>query len=45
MGTGYADNREPADHREQYEALRVRLAEAEEMLLAIRQGEIDALVF
>ncbi len=44
MATGYADNREPADHREQYEALRVRLAEAEEMLRAIRQGEIDALV-
>jgi PAS domain S-box-containing protein len=44
MGTGYADNREPADHREQYEALRVRLAEAEEMLRAIQHGEIDALV-
>ncbi len=44
MGTGYADNRQPADHREQYEALRVRLAEAEEMLRAIRHGEIDALV-
>jgi len=44
MGTGYADNREPADHREQHEALRARLAEAEEMLRAIQHGEIDALV-
>ena len=47
MGTGYADNREQADHREQAnstEALRVRLAEAEEMLRAIQHGEIDALV-
>ena len=33
-----------ADNRDQTEALRVRLAEAEEMLRAIRQGEIDALV-
>ena len=33
-----------ADNREQTEALRLRLAEAEEMLRAIRQGEIDALV-
>ena len=33
-----------ADHREQSETLRVRLAEAEEMLRAIQQGEIDALV-
>lgn len=32
------------DDREQTEALRARLAEAEEMLRAIRQGEIDALV-
>ena len=31
-------------HREHNEALRVRLAEAEEMLRAIQQGEIDALV-
>lgn len=44
MGTGYAENREQADHREQYETLRVRLAEAEEMLRAIQHGEIDALV-
>lgn len=44
MGTGYADNREQADQREQYETLRVRLAEAEEMLRAIQRGEIDALV-
>ena len=44
MATGYADNREPADHGEQYEVLRVRLAEAEEMLHAIQFGEIDALV-
>ena len=33
-----------ADDREQTETRRVRLAEAEEMLRAIRQGEIDALV-
>jgi PAS domain S-box-containing protein len=33
-----------ADHYEEAETLRVRLAEAEEMLRAIRQGEIDALV-
>ena len=33
-----------ADNRDQTDALRVRLAEAEEMLRAIRQGEIDALV-
>ena len=33
-----------ADDHEQAETLRVRLAEAEEMLRAIRQGEIDALV-
>ena len=44
MGAGYADNRVPAEHREQYEALRLRLAEAEEMLRAIQHGEIDALV-
>ena len=31
-------------HREQLDTLRSRLAEAEEMLRAIRQGEIDALV-
>jgi signal transduction histidine kinase/ActR/RegA family two-component response regulator len=31
-------------HREQLDALRGRLAEAEEMLRAIRHGEIDALV-
>ena len=30
--------------RDQTDALRVRLAEAEEMLQAIRQGDIDALV-
>ena len=33
-----------ADDREQSETLRLRLAEAEEMLRAIQQGEIDALV-
>jgi signal transduction histidine kinase/ActR/RegA family two-component response regulator len=33
-----------ADHCEETETLRSRLAEAEEMLRAIRQGEIDALV-
>jgi signal transduction histidine kinase/ActR/RegA family two-component response regulator len=33
-----------ADRRDQTETLRVRLAEAEDMLRAIRQGEIDALV-
>jgi signal transduction histidine kinase/ActR/RegA family two-component response regulator len=33
-----------ADRHEETEALRSRLAEAEEMLRAIRQGEIDALV-
>ena len=33
-----------ADNLDQTEALRLRLAEAEEMLRAIRQGEIDALV-
>jgi two-component system, sensor histidine kinase len=33
-----------ADDREQAGTLRVRLAEAEEMLRAIQQGEIDALV-
>lgn len=38
MATGHADN------REQDETLRVRLAEAEEMLRAIQHGEIDALV-
>ena len=38
MAAGYADD------RDQTEMLRVRLAEAEEMLRAIRQGEIDALV-
>ena len=32
------------DHQAEAGALRVRLAEAEEMLRAIRQGEIDALV-
>lgn len=32
------------DHHEETETLRSRLAEAEEMLRAIRQGEIDALV-
>ena len=32
------------DHQAEAEALRLRLAEAEEMLRAIRQGEIDALV-
>ena len=32
------------DAQQQTEALRARLAEAEEMLRAIRQGEIDALV-
>ena len=32
------------DHHEPTEMLRVRLAEAEDMLRAIRQGEIDALV-
>src|SRR5688572_25146436 len=34
----------PADTHDQTEALRTQLAEAEEMLRAIRQGEIDALV-
>jgi PAS domain S-box-containing protein len=34
----------PDDDREQTEVLRARLAEAEEMLRAIRHGEIDALV-
>jgi len=38
MGARHADN------REQTEVLRVRLAEAEEMLRAIQHGEIDALV-
>ena len=38
MGARHADN------REQTGALRVRLAEAEEMLRAIQHGEIDALV-
>jgi two-component system, sensor histidine kinase len=33
-----------ADDSEQTETLRARLAEAEEMLRAIRQGEIDALI-
>ena len=33
-----------AGHPEQIEALRARLAEAEDMLRAIRRGEIDALV-
>jgi signal transduction histidine kinase/ActR/RegA family two-component response regulator len=33
-----------ADHDENTETLRARLTEAEDMLLAIRQGEIDALV-
>lgn len=33
-----------ADSRERYETLTVRLAEAEDMLRAIRHGEIDALV-
>ncbi len=33
-----------ADDHEQTETLRARLAEAEEMLRAIRQGEIDALI-
>ena len=33
-----------ADDHDQIEALRAQLAEAEEMLRAIRQGEIDALV-
>jgi dethiobiotin synthetase len=32
------------DHHEQTETLRVRLAEAEDMLRAIRHGEIDALI-
>jgi len=32
------------EHQDQIEALRTRLAEAEEMLRAIRQGEIDALI-
>jgi len=44
MSTGYADNRAPADHREQHETLSARLAEAEDMLRAIQHGEIDALV-
>ena len=35
---------DPSDDREQTEILRARLAEAEEMLRAIRNGEIDALV-
>jgi signal transduction histidine kinase len=34
----------PADDRDQTEVLRARLTEAEEMLGAIRRGEIDALV-
>ncbi len=34
----------PTDDRDQTEALRTRLTDAEEMLRAIRQGEIDALV-
>jgi CheY-like chemotaxis protein len=34
----------PAGRREHAETLRTRLAEAEDMLRAIRQGEIDALV-
>ncbi len=33
-----------AESHAEAEALRVRLAEAEDMLRAIRQGEIDALV-
>src|SRR5687767_7079927 len=33
-----------ADNHDEAEALRAQLAEAEEMLRAIRQGEIDALV-
>ena len=37
-------NTPPADDRDQAETLRARLAEAEEMLRAIRHGEIDALV-
>jgi PAS domain S-box-containing protein len=32
------------DHHEEIETLRARLAEAEEMLRAIRQGEVDAVV-
>ena len=32
------------DHHDSLEALRVRLSEAEDMLRAIRHGEIDALV-
>jgi signal transduction histidine kinase len=39
MVTSQADGHEPVD-----ETLRARLAEAEEMLQAIRQGEVDALV-
>ena len=34
----------PTDHHEEIETLRARLAEAEEMLRAIRQGEVDAVV-
>ena len=36
--------RHPSDDREQTETLRAQLAEAEDMLRAIRRGEIDALV-
>ena len=36
--------REPDDREQVEETLRARLAEAEEMLRAIRQGEVDALV-
>ena len=39
MVTSQADNHEQVE-----ETLRARLAEAEEMLRAIRQGEVDALV-
>jgi signal transduction histidine kinase len=35
---------DPVDHHEEIESLRSRLAEAEEMLRAIRRGEVDAVV-
>ncbi len=41
MSTGYDD---PALWRRELEELRIRLAEAEETLSAIRQGDVDALV-
>ena len=34
----------PTDHRDELDALRARLAETEEMLDAIREGAVDALV-